>query len=55
MKKVIIAVAIALVAVAGFFAVRFVADRKLPGFSKSLDIYVYPDETPEAVLDSILA
>lgn len=55
MKKVIIAVAIAILAVAGFFAVRFVADRKLPGFSKSLDIYVYPDEAPEAVLDSIMA
>ena len=55
MKKVIIAVAIALVAVAGFFAARFLADRKLPGFSKSIDIYVYPDESPSAVLDSIIA
>ena len=55
MKKVIIAVAIALVAVAGFFAASFIADRKLPGFSKSIDIYVYPDESPSAVLDSIIA
>ena len=57
MKKlwIVAAAAVVLLAVPLFFAARFFIDRKLPGFSRSLEVYVYPDDSPASVLDSILA
>ncbi|MBR6001548.1 MAG: endolytic transglycosylase MltG [Bacteroidales bacterium] len=49
------AAVVLLMAVPGFFAARYFIDRKLPGFSRSLELYVYPDDSPASVLDSILA
>ena len=57
MKKlwIVAAVAVVLLAVPLFLAARFFVDRKLPGFSRSLELYVYPDDSPASVLDSILS
>ena len=42
-------------AVFGILLGRAYYDRKKPNFSGLFELYVYPDMTPEAVLDSILS
>ena len=57
-KKLLIIIGCLAVIAAAVFAVmlgRAYYDRKKPNFSGMFEIYVYPDMTPEAVLDSILS
>lgn len=51
----VISVAAVLAAVAGVVFFQKYYDRKKPNFSGSFELYVYPDSSPEAVLDSIFA
>ena len=54
-KKLVVFIIVVLVAaIPCFFAARFFIDRKLPGFSTSLDLYVYPEDSPESVLEDII-
>lgn len=46
---------VAVVAAAVFFVGRYVADNKLDNFSKEYVLYVYPDMSTEAIIDSVTA
>ena len=43
----------AVVAAAVFFVARYVADNRMKNFSEKYVLYVYPDMTPEAIMDSL--
>ena len=57
MKKKTLYAALAAAAVAAgavlFAGLRYYFDNKAPGFGKDYTLYVYPDTTPQAVLDSL--
>ena len=49
------AVMAAMAAVVGFVGGRYYIDNRMPNFTEKQVLYVYPDMTPDQVMDSLQA